>query len=91
MTRPNKRTTIGNWVNMGHGVIVHHAAVYDWVVLSMGSIVPDRAVVGEWTAAAEGVVCSAYDQAYETAFPSLDNVAGLDLDWGHRVFDGLAV
>ena len=54
--RPDEQTTIGNWVTMGHGAIVHNATVHDWVVLGMGSIVSDWAVVGEWTAVAEGTV-----------------------------------
>ena len=54
--RPNEQATIGNWVTMGHGAILHNATVHDWVVLGMGSIVSDWAVVGEWTAVAEGAV-----------------------------------
>ena len=54
--RPDDQTTIGDWVTMGHGAIVHNAIVHDWVVLGMGSIVSDWAVVGEWTAVAEGAV-----------------------------------
>ena len=54
--RPDEQTTIGNWVTMGHGAIVHNATVHDWVVLGMGSIVSDWAVVGEWGVIGEGTV-----------------------------------
>ena len=54
--RPGEQTTIGDWVTMGHGAIVHNATIQDWVVLGMGSIVSDWAVVGQWTAVAEGAV-----------------------------------
>ncbi len=54
--RPGEQTTIGNWVTIGHGAIVHNATVHDWVVLGMGSIVSDWATVGAWTAVGEGAV-----------------------------------
>ena len=54
--RPGEQTTIGNWVTIGHGAIVHNATVDDWVLLGMGSIVSDWAVVGEWSVIAEGTV-----------------------------------
>ena len=54
--RPDEQTTIGNWVTMGHGAIVHNATVHDWVVLGMGSIISDWAVVGEWSVIGEGTV-----------------------------------
>jgi carbonic anhydrase/acetyltransferase-like protein (isoleucine patch superfamily) len=54
--RPDEQTTIGNWVTVGHGAIVHNATVHDWTLLGMGSIVSDWAVVGEWTAVGEGAV-----------------------------------
>ena len=54
--RPNEQTTIGNWVTIGHGAIVHNATVHDWAILGMGSIVSDWAVVGEWAVIGEGTV-----------------------------------
>jgi len=54
--RPDEQTTIGNWVTVGHGAIVHNATIRDWVVLGMGSIVSDWAVIGEWAVIAEGAV-----------------------------------
>jgi carbonic anhydrase/acetyltransferase-like protein (isoleucine patch superfamily) len=54
--RPGEQTTIGDWVTVGHGAIVHNATIKDWVILGMGSIVSDWAVVGEWAVIAEGAV-----------------------------------
>jgi carbonic anhydrase/acetyltransferase-like protein (isoleucine patch superfamily) len=54
--RPGQQTTIGNWVTVGHGAIVHNATVHDWAVIGMGSIVSDWSVVGEWSTIGEGTV-----------------------------------
>lgn len=54
--RPGEQTTIGNWVTIGHGAIVHNATVHDYALLGMGSIVSDWAVVGTWAVVAEGAV-----------------------------------
>jgi carbonic anhydrase/acetyltransferase-like protein (isoleucine patch superfamily) len=54
--RPTEQTTIGDWVTVGHGAIIHNATIGDWVVLGMGSVVSDWAVVGEWAVVAEGAV-----------------------------------
>ena len=54
--RPDDQTSIGNWVTVGHGAIVHNATVRDWALLGMGCIVSDWAVVGEWAVVAEGAV-----------------------------------
>jgi len=54
--RPDEQTTIGNWVTIGHGAIIHNATVHDWALLGMGSITSDWAVVGEWAVVAEGAV-----------------------------------
>ena len=54
--RPGEVTTIGDWVTVGHGAIIHNATVKDWAVLGMGSIVSDWAVVGVWSVLAEGAV-----------------------------------
>ena len=54
--RPGERTSIGNWVTLGHGSIVHNATLHDWATLGMGGIVSDWAEVGEWAVVAEGAV-----------------------------------
>jgi len=54
--RPDEQTTIGNWVTIGHGAIVHNATIHDWALLGMGSIISDWALVGEWAVIAEGAV-----------------------------------
>ena len=54
--RPDDKTSIGSWVTIGHGAIVHNATIGDWVVVGMGSIVSDWSVIGEWAVVAEGAV-----------------------------------
>jgi len=54
--RPDEQTTIGNWVTIGHGAIVHNATVRDYALLGMGCIVSDWAGIGEWAVVAEGAV-----------------------------------
>ena len=54
--RPDEQTTIGNWVTLGHGCIVHNATIHDWAVIGMGSIVSDWSDVGEWAVIGEGAV-----------------------------------
>ena len=54
--RPDEQTTIGDWVTIGHGAIVHNATVHDWAVIGMGAIVSDWSDVGEWAIVAEGAV-----------------------------------
>lgn len=54
--RPDEQTTIGDWVTIGHGAIVHNATVNDWAVLGMGSIVSDWSTVGVWAVVGEGAV-----------------------------------
>ncbi|MBK8975142.1 MAG: gamma carbonic anhydrase family protein [Planctomycetes bacterium] len=54
--RPGEQTTIGEWVTIGHGAIIHNATVKDWAVLGMGSIVSDWAVVGVWSVVGEGAL-----------------------------------
>ncbi len=54
--RPGEETTIGDWVTVGHGAIVHNATIRDWAVLGMGSIVSDWAEVGVWAVVGEGAV-----------------------------------
>jgi phenylacetic acid degradation protein len=54
--RPGEQTTIGDWVTVGHGAIIHNATIHDWAILGMGSIVSDWAVVGQWAVIGEGAV-----------------------------------
>ncbi|MCK4343226.1 MAG: gamma carbonic anhydrase family protein [Phycisphaerae bacterium] len=54
--RPDEQTTIGDWVTLGHGCIVHNATIHDWAVIGMGAIVSDWSDVGEWAVIGEGTV-----------------------------------
>lgn len=54
--RPDEQTTIGSWVTIGHGAIIHNATVHDWAVIGMGAVVSDWANVGEWAVISEGAV-----------------------------------
>ena len=55
--RPGETCTIGSWVTLGHGCVVHNAArLRDYSVVGMGAVVSDWAEVGEWGVIAEGAV-----------------------------------
>ena len=55
--RPGETCTIGAWVTLGHGSIVHTAKlVDDYAVIGMGAVISDWAEVGEWAVVAEGAV-----------------------------------
>jgi len=54
--RPGEQTTIGDWVTLGHGSIIHNATIGDWATIGMGGIVSDWSTVGEWAIVAEGAV-----------------------------------
>jgi phenylacetic acid degradation protein len=55
--RPGEVCTIGNWVTLGHGCIIHNAKmIQDYAVIGMGSIVSDWAIIGEWAVIGEGAV-----------------------------------
>lgn len=47
---------IGNYVSIGHNVIVHGATIKDYALIGMGSILLDYAVVGEGAIIAAGSV-----------------------------------
>src|SRR5437868_4385551 len=49
-------TTIGNNVSIGHNAIVHGCTLYDNVLIGMGAIVMDEAVVHSNTIVAAGAV-----------------------------------
>lgn len=49
-------TTIGNSVSIGHNAIVHGCTLHDHVLIGMGAIVMDNAVVQSHTIIAAGAV-----------------------------------
>ena len=49
-------TDIGNYVNIGHNAIVHGCVVHDYVLIGMGAIVMDRAVIESEVIIAAGTV-----------------------------------
>ncbi|RJO63912.1 MAG: gamma carbonic anhydrase family protein [Myxococcales bacterium] len=55
--RPGETCTIGNWVTLGHGCIIHNVAkIDDYAVIGMGAIVSDWAKIGQWAAVGEGAL-----------------------------------
>ncbi|MDI9598369.1 MAG: gamma carbonic anhydrase family protein [Acidobacteriota bacterium] len=55
--RPGETCTIGRWVTLGHGCVVHNvASLGDYSVVGMNAVVSDWAQVGEWAVVAEGAV-----------------------------------
>ncbi len=54
--RPNETTSIGDWVTIGHGAIIHGGQIEDWAIIGMGSIVSDHSIIGPWAVVAEGAV-----------------------------------
>ncbi|MBD3162879.1 MAG: gamma carbonic anhydrase family protein [Candidatus Eisenbacteria bacterium] len=55
--RPGEVCTIGSWVTVGHGAILHNVKrIEDYVVIGMGAIVSDWTVLGRWSAIGEGAV-----------------------------------
>lgn len=55
--RPGEKTTIGQWVTIGHGAVIHNVKeIRDYVIVGMGAVVSDWAVVGEWGVVGEGAV-----------------------------------
>ena len=49
-------TTIGNYVNIGHNAIVHGCTIQDHVLIGMGAIVMDRALIEPYVIVAAGAV-----------------------------------
>ena len=47
---------IGNFVSIGHNVVIHGAKIHDYALIGMGAIVMDDAVVGEGALVAAGSV-----------------------------------
>jgi phenylacetic acid degradation protein len=55
--RPGETCTIGAWVTLGHGCVVHNVTrLGDYAVIGMGAVVSDWADLGEWVVVAEGAV-----------------------------------
>jgi len=55
--RPGETCTIGDWVTLGHGCVVHNVKLLgDYAVVGMNAVVSDWAEVGEWGVVAEGAV-----------------------------------
>jgi len=55
--RKGEVCTIGNWVTLGHGAVIHNVLkIEDYAVIGMGSVISDYALVGEWAAIGEGAV-----------------------------------
>lgn len=55
--RPGETCRIGNWVTIGHGAVIHNAALIDdYAVVGMGAIVSDWTHVGRWSVVGEGAV-----------------------------------
>jgi carbonic anhydrase/acetyltransferase-like protein (isoleucine patch superfamily) len=55
-TYQRTRTIIGNNVTIGHNAVVHGCTIHDNVLIGMGAIVMDRAVIGSNTIIAAGAV-----------------------------------
>jgi len=49
-------TTIGSYVNVGHQAMVHGCTVYDRVLIGMGAIVMDHAMIESYVIIAAGAV-----------------------------------
>jgi carbonic anhydrase/acetyltransferase-like protein (isoleucine patch superfamily) len=55
--RPGEKCTVGSWVTLGHGCVVHNvSSLGDYAVIGMGAVVSDWADIGEWAVVAEGAV-----------------------------------
>ena len=54
--RPNDETVFGRRVTVGHGAMIHNAAIEDEAVLGMRCTVTDYAKVGEWAIVGEGAL-----------------------------------
>jgi carbonic anhydrase/acetyltransferase-like protein (isoleucine patch superfamily) len=54
--RPGEPTTIGDWVTLGHGSVIHNATVADYAIVGMGAVISDWAAIGRWAVVGEGAV-----------------------------------
>jgi carbonic anhydrase/acetyltransferase-like protein (isoleucine patch superfamily) len=53
---PSQRCEIGTRVTIGHGAIIHAAAIGDNATIGMGAILSIRSNIGSWSIVAEGAV-----------------------------------
>lgn len=60
--RPGEQMTIGSWVTVGHGAVLHNCTIHDYAVVGMGSVVSDWAEIGVWAVVAEGAVVRQHQQ-----------------------------
>lgn len=49
-------TVVGDWVTVGHGVILHACRVEDYALIGMGAIVMDGAVIGRGAVVGAGAL-----------------------------------
>src|SRR5690606_8315277 len=55
-TYKSASTTVGNYVSIGHNALVHGCEVHDHVLIGMGAIVMDHAIVEEYVIIAAGAI-----------------------------------
>ena len=55
-TDTNQPTTIGKHVTVGHSAIIHACTVEDYALIGMGSVILNKAEVGEYAMVAAGCV-----------------------------------
>jgi carbonic anhydrase/acetyltransferase-like protein (isoleucine patch superfamily) len=58
-------TNIGNNVSIGHNAIVHGCTIHDNVLIGMGAIVMDQAVIGSNSIIAAGAVVLVYMPVFQ--------------------------
>jgi len=54
--RINETCSIGSYVQIGHGALLHNCTVKDYAVVGVGAVISDYATVGVWSIVAEGAV-----------------------------------
>jgi carbonic anhydrase/acetyltransferase-like protein (isoleucine patch superfamily) len=55
-TYQKAKTVIGNWCNIGHNAIIHGCRLHDHVMIGMGAIVMDHAIVESFSIVGAGSV-----------------------------------
>ena len=55
-TYKKSSTSIGNYVSVGHNAIIHGCMIHDYVLIGMGSIIMDNAIINSNTIIAAGSV-----------------------------------
>ncbi|MDH5400484.1 MAG: gamma carbonic anhydrase family protein, partial [Cyclobacteriaceae bacterium] len=66
------KTVIGNSVSIGHNALIHGCTIKDHVLIGMGAIVMDNAIIGPYSLIAAGSVVLA-----ETVIPARSVYAGI--------------